>query len=83
MLLWPLGHATRRHEGTRSPPPGPNPAFDEPLPPDDGRLNGPTARKGAVGDRIIIFCYCHMDDHEINKDFKPFIIKLNNKNNPM
>lgn len=45
-------------------------------------LNGPTARKGAVGDRIIIFCYCYMDDHEIEKEFKPVIIKLDDQNNP-
>jgi aspartate 1-decarboxylase len=45
-------------------------------------LNGPTARKGAVGDRIIIFSYFWMDSSEIKKDYKPVIIKLDAKNNP-
>jgi aspartate 1-decarboxylase len=45
-------------------------------------LNGPTARKGVVGDKIIIFAYCYMADEEI-KDFEPKIIKLDEKNNPV
>lgn len=45
-------------------------------------LNGPTARKGVVGDKIIIFAYCYMADDEI-KDFMPEIIKLDEKNNPV
>ncbi len=45
-------------------------------------LNGPTARKGAVGDKIIIFSYIYTDIDEIKKDFTPKIIKLNDKNNP-
>jgi len=44
-------------------------------------LNGPTARKGAVGDKIIIFSYFFLEKNEINKDFKPVIIKLDNNNN--
>lgn len=44
-------------------------------------LNGPTARKGMVGDRIIIFAYCWLDDEEL-KEFNPTIIKLNSSNNP-
>ncbi|MEW6118363.1 MAG: aspartate 1-decarboxylase, partial [Nitrospirota bacterium] len=43
--------------------------------------NGPTARKGAVGDRIIIFAYCYMNEQEI-QGFEPIIIKLDEKNNP-
>jgi aspartate 1-decarboxylase len=42
-------------------------------------LNGPTARKGAVGDRIIIFCYGYYQDNELNK-LKPRIVYLNPKN---
>ncbi|MDA8387338.1 MAG: aspartate 1-decarboxylase [Nitrospiraceae bacterium] len=42
-------------------------------------LNGPTARKGAVGDRVIIFNYCWLGEDE-TADFKPVIIKLNTKN---
>jgi aspartate 1-decarboxylase len=46
-------------------------------------LNGPTARKGTVGDKIVIFCYCYVEDHEIKKGFKPVIIKMDDKNNPV
>jgi len=42
-------------------------------------LNGPTARKGAVGDKIIIFCYGYFEEHKI-KNFKPKIIVLDSKN---
>lgn len=38
-------------------------------------LNGPTARKGAVGDKVIIFCYSYFQDSQL-KDFSPKIIKL-------
>jgi aspartate 1-decarboxylase len=44
-------------------------------------LNGPTARKGAVGDKIIIFSYFFLESSEIKKDFKPVIIKLDDNNN--
>lgn len=42
-------------------------------------LNGPTARKGAVGDRIIIFSYAWLGEEEL-RGFKPVIIKLDQKN---
>jgi aspartate 1-decarboxylase len=42
-------------------------------------LNGPTARKGAVGDQIIIFCYEYYGDEEI-KRHKPKIIKVDERN---
>jgi aspartate 1-decarboxylase len=42
-------------------------------------LNGPTARKGVVGDKIIIFCYCYVEDSKL-KEFKPEIVLLNEKN---
>lgn len=42
-------------------------------------LNGPTARKGTVGDLIIIFSYSYYIEEEI-KDFSPVIIKLDEKN---
>ncbi|MCX7913468.1 MAG: aspartate 1-decarboxylase [Thermodesulfovibrionales bacterium] len=45
-------------------------------------LNGPTARKGLVGDRIIIFSYCLLNEDEI-KDFVPTIINLDGSNNPI
>ena len=38
-------------------------------------LNGPTARKGAVGDRVIIFCYGYFEDASL-KNFKPRIVHL-------
>ncbi|MGQ0810680.1 MAG: aspartate 1-decarboxylase [Nitrospiraceae bacterium] len=42
-------------------------------------LNGPTARKGAVGDQIIIFCYEYYAEDEI-KRHSPKIIKVDRKN---
>ena len=42
-------------------------------------LNGPTARKGVVGDKVIIFCYGYFDDSEL-KDYKPRIVLVNAKN---
>src|SRR5574340_127067 len=42
-------------------------------------LNGPTARKAAVGDQIIIFCYEYYSDEEI-KRHKPKIIQVDAKN---
>ncbi|HYA27164.1 MAG TPA: aspartate 1-decarboxylase [Thermodesulfovibrionales bacterium] len=45
-------------------------------------LNGPTARKGVVGDRIIIFCYGYFEDSEI-RDFMPRILRLGPDNSPV
>jgi aspartate 1-decarboxylase len=42
-------------------------------------LNGPTARKGAVGDQIIIFCYEYYAEEEI-KRHAPKIIRVDDKN---
>jgi aspartate 1-decarboxylase len=42
-------------------------------------LNGPTARKGIVGDRIIIFCYNYIEDTHL-KEYKPTIVILDEKN---
>ena len=42
-------------------------------------LNGPTARKGTIGDKIIIFCYEYYTEDEIKK-FSPKIVKLDEKN---
>ena len=42
-------------------------------------LNGPTARKGAVGDIIIIFSYGFFEEKKL-KRYKPTIILLNRKN---
>lgn len=45
-------------------------------------LNGPTARKGVVGDKIIVFTYVWASDDEI-KGISPTIIKLDDKNRPV
>lgn len=42
-------------------------------------LNGPTARKGIVGDKVIIFCYSYMEDGRIGK-FRPRIVLLDSSN---
>jgi len=42
-------------------------------------LNGPTARKGVPGDRVIIFCYEYLTDEEL-KINRPKIIKVDDKN---
>ncbi|HEX9741202.1 MAG TPA: aspartate 1-decarboxylase [Nitrospiraceae bacterium] len=42
-------------------------------------LNGPTARKGAVGDQVIIFCYEYYGEEEI-KRHAPRIIRVDGKN---
>jgi aspartate 1-decarboxylase len=42
-------------------------------------LNGPTARKGAIGDQIIIFCYEFYNEDEI-KRHEPRIIRVDNHN---
>lgn len=42
-------------------------------------LNGPTARKGATGDQIIIFCYEYYSEEEI-KRHAPKIVRVDGKN---
>jgi len=42
-------------------------------------LNGPTARKGVPGDRVIIFCYEYLTDDEL-KAYHPAIIKVDGGN---
>ncbi len=42
-------------------------------------LNGPTARKGVVGDKVIVFCYGYLDQEE-SSSFKPKIIRLDSQN---
>ncbi|MBI4401112.1 MAG: aspartate 1-decarboxylase [Nitrospirae bacterium] len=42
-------------------------------------LNGPTARKGAVGDQIIIFCYEYYAEDEIKRHV-PRIINVDERN---
>ncbi len=45
-------------------------------------LNGPTARKGVTGDKIVIFCYEYYNEEEL-KTFKPRIIIVDDKNRIM
>jgi aspartate 1-decarboxylase len=42
-------------------------------------LNGPTARKAAIGDQIIIFCYEYYGEEEI-KRHTPRVVRVNEKN---
>ncbi|MEJ2313373.1 MAG: aspartate 1-decarboxylase [Nitrospirota bacterium] len=42
-------------------------------------LNGPTARKGQPGDKIIVFSYSWLDEAEM-EGFEPRIIKVDGKN---
>jgi len=42
-------------------------------------LNGPTARKGVVGDKVIIFCYSYFEEKTI-KGLKPKIVYLGEGN---
>jgi len=42
-------------------------------------LNGPPARKGAIGDQIIVFCYEYYNEDEI-KRHEPRIIRVDDQN---
>ncbi len=42
-------------------------------------LNGPTARRGVKGDKIIVFCYEYFNEQEL-KTFKPRIIVVDERN---
>lgn len=42
-------------------------------------LNGPTARKGVAGDRIVIFCYELCSEDEL-KRYQPIIVRVDEKN---
>lgn len=42
-------------------------------------LNGPTARKGVKGDKIIVFCYEFFNEEEL-KAYKPRIILVDENN---
>ncbi|MBU0549562.1 MAG: aspartate 1-decarboxylase [Candidatus Omnitrophica bacterium] len=44
-------------------------------------LNGPAARKGYVGDEIIILAYCMVDERQA-REFKPKIIFVDEENHP-
>ncbi len=42
-------------------------------------LNGPTARRGVKGDKIIVFCYEYFNEDEL-KTFKPKIVLVDESN---
>ncbi len=42
-------------------------------------LNGPTARRGVRGDKIIVFCYEYFNEDEL-KTFKPKIVIVDENN---
>ncbi len=42
-------------------------------------LNGPTARKGLKGDKVIVFCYEYFNEEEL-KTFKPRIVLVDDNN---
>jgi len=44
-------------------------------------LNGPAARLGMVGDKIVILSFCEVSDEEA-KGFKPLIIQVDENNHP-
>jgi aspartate 1-decarboxylase len=42
-------------------------------------LNGPTARKGVKGDKVIVFCYEYFSEEEL-KRYKPKIVLVDDRN---
>ncbi len=42
-------------------------------------LNGPTARKGVKGDKVIVFCYEYFNEDEL-KTYKPKIVLVDDNN---
>ena len=47
-------------------------------------LNGAAARLGAVGDRVIIMAFCHVDEAEVREGrFHPRILCLDENNDPI
>lgn len=42
-------------------------------------LNGPTARKGTRGDKVIVFCYEYYNEQELTT-FKPRLVHVDEKN---
>jgi len=47
-------------------------------------LNGAAARLGAVGDRVIIMAFCHVDEAEVLEGrFQPRILHLDENNDPI
>jgi len=45
-------------------------------------LNGPAARLGVTGDRVIILAFCEVSDEDAKK-FEPKLIKVDENNHPL
>lgn len=45
-------------------------------------LNGPAARLGAVGDKVVVLTYCQMDDAEA-RQYRPIVVIVDDKNRPL
>jgi len=45
-------------------------------------LNGPAARLGAVGDKVVFLTYCQMDDAEARLN-RPVVVMVDDKNRPL
>jgi aspartate 1-decarboxylase len=45
-------------------------------------LNGPAARLGAVGDKVIVLSYCAVSDEEA-RQLKPTVVHVDAKNRPV
>jgi aspartate 1-decarboxylase len=45
-------------------------------------LNGPAARLGAVGDKVVILSYCAVSDEEA-RQLKPTVVHVDEKNRPL
>jgi len=45
-------------------------------------LNGPAARLGAVGDKVVVLTYCQMDDAEARLN-RPVVVMVDDKNRPL
>lgn len=47
-------------------------------------LNGAAARLGAVGDRVIIMSFCHVEEKLVREGvYRPQVIRLNEHNEPV
>jgi len=44
-------------------------------------LNGPAARLGALGDKVIVISYCELSDEEARR-FKPIVVLVDGDNRP-
>ena len=45
-------------------------------------LNGPAARLGAVGDLVIVLCYCAVSPQEA-RSMKPVVVRVDQQNRPV